>query len=195
MDPIYPWLDPVEVKRLADCLIQPELLPSITQAHAGFDTSFVGFTSEAPTAAPPPTWSLPVVGKPTISPLIQESATIAQGPFLDHITRFRDWMRRDFSATDLFILDHDGEVVFDESSHSRLHFLARNLALASRKPKASAGHVHVKISAGATLEIIPVETASGYLILGALVPDSLAPPTIAIIIEALAQVASLPAED
>ena len=75
-------------------------------------------------------------------------------------------MRHNFSATGIFILDREGAVVFDESHHGRLHFLARSLALASRRPGASAGNVHVKIGAGATLEVIPVETAHGGLVLG-----------------------------
>jgi hypothetical protein len=116
----------------------------------------------------------------------------ARGPFLDRITRFRDWMHRNFSATGIFILDREGAVIFDESSHGRLHFLARSLALASRRPGASAGNVHVKIGAGATLEVIPVETAYGCLVLGAVVPDALDPPSVNAVIDALNQVAAPP---
>jgi hypothetical protein len=90
-----------------------------------------------------------------------------RGPFLERIRRFRDWMHQQFSASGIFILDREGAVIFDEGDHSRMHFLARSLALASRRPGASAGNVHVKIGAGITLEVIPVETPYGCLVLGA----------------------------
>jgi hypothetical protein len=73
-----------------------------------------------------------------------------------------------------------------------LHFLARSLALASRRPGTSAGNVHVKIGAGATLEVIPVDTASGCLVLGAVVAESLPPAAVAAVMAALAEVAAPP---
>ena len=92
----------------------------------------------------------------------------------------------------MFLLDREGAVIFDESNHGRLHFLARSLALASRRPGSSAGNVHIKIGAGATLEVIPVETAYGCLVLGAVVPESLPPAAVTAVMEALCQVASPP---
>lgn len=103
-------------------------------------------------------------------------------------------MRHNFSASGIFILDREGAVIFDETSHGRLHFLARSLALASRRPGASSGNVHVKISAGTTLEVIPVETPYGTLVLGAVVPESLTPSSVVAVMEALALVASPPLE-
>ncbi len=199
MDPIYPWLDPIEVRRLADRLMRPGREPSVTVADAGFDEGFVGFASTHPprveAAPPPPPPSQPVasVEAPveTVAPQ-PEGSFIARGPFLDRIKRFRDWMHHNFAATGIFILDREGAVIFDESNHGRLHFLARSLALASRRPGASAGNVHVKIGAGATLEVIPVETAYGCLVLGAVVPDSLAPPSVVAVMEALSLVAAPP---
>lgn len=195
MDPIYPWLDPLEVRRLADRLMRPTREPAVTVTDAGFDEAFVGFASD-PGALPPPQPPVeapPVVAVPVhTAPAEPEPASSARGPFLDRITRFRDWMRHNFAATGVFILDHQGAVIFDESSHGRLHFLARSLALASRRPGATAGNVHVKIGAGATLEVIPVETAYGCLVLGAVVPDSLDPPSVRAVMDALAQVAAPP---
>ena len=183
MDPIYPWLDPAEVRRLADRLMRPNREPSVTVTDAGFDDGFVGYSAEPSPVQPPP------AAEPPPPP---ETKTTARGPFLDRITRFRDWMRHNFSATGIFILDREGAVIFDESSHGRLHFLARSLALASRRPGASAGNVHVKIGAGATLEVIPVETAYGCLVLGAVVPESLPPASVVAVMEALSQVATPP---
>jgi hypothetical protein len=197
MDPIYPWLDPIEVRRLADRLMRPGSEPSVTVADAGFDEGFVGFASSHPqrVEAPPPVTPQPA---PRVEAAVQPVAPqpgnsfIARGPFLDRIKRFRDWMHHNFAATGIFILDREGAVIFDESNHGRLHFLARSLALASRRPGASAGTVHVKIGAGATLEVIPVETAYGCLVLGAVVPDSLAPPSVVAVMEALSLVAAPP---
>lgn len=196
MDPIFPWLDPIEVRRLADMLIRPNREPSVSVTDAGFDAGFVGYASGqfSPPLAPPP-------GPPQASDFPRpqmdaapptESQTSARGPFLERIKHFRDWMRHHFSATGIFILDREGAVIFDESSHGRLHFLARSLALASRRPGSSPGNVHVKIGAGATLEVIPVETAYGSLVLGAVVPDSLTPHSVKAVMDALCQVAAPP---
>ncbi len=205
-DPIYPWLDPIEVRRLAEGLMRPQREPAITVEDAGFDQGFVGYATERmalPMVEPPP---LPpqqhqqVTGAPAPAPVMGHpeemtfGPTIARGPFLDRITRFRDWMRSQFSATGIFILDREGAVIFDESNHGRLHFLARSLALASRRQGATGGNVHVKIGAGATLEVIPVDTAYGCLVLGAVVPDSLPPASIAAVMDALALVSSPPQE-
>jgi hypothetical protein len=201
MDPIYPWLDPVEVRRLADRLVKPGREPSVTAADAGFDEAFVGFATDATAsvpAAPLPAAPGPVgsAGVPVPSEFRAADSSVARGPFLDRIKRFRDWMNHNFAATGVFILDREGAVIFDESNHGRLHFLARSLALASRRPGASTGNVHVKIGAGATLEVIPVETAYGCLVLGAVVPDPLAPASVVAVMEALSLVAAPPpAED
>ena len=202
MDPIYPWLDPIEVRRLAERLMKPNHEPAVSVTDAGFDEGFVGYASEPCVASPLPAPQPPPIREvaPTPyqaqpSPPPPDFPSSARGPFLERIQRFRDWMRHHFSATGIFILDREGAVIFDESSHGRLHFLARSLALASRRPGATGGNVHVKIGAGATLEVIPVDTAYGCLVLGAVVPDALAPPAVGAVMEALAQVASPPAEN
>ncbi len=199
MDPINPWLDPVEVRRLADRLMKPNQEPAAPLADAGFGEGFVGYAADpaAPPAAavPLPPQVVRAPAPPPNTPPAGDNPTSARGPFLDRISRFRDWMRHNFSATGIFILDREGAVIFDESHHGRLHFLARSLALASRRPGASAGNVHVKIGAGATLEVIPVETPYGSLVLGAVVPEALDPPAVLAVMEALAQVASPPPEN
>jgi hypothetical protein len=212
MDPINPWLDPAEVRRLAERLMKPNREPAVTAADAGFDDAFVGFANDPlpQQLAPPLPLVVPPSGGLQLSPPPAreepppppdspfqpsvETQTTARGPFLDRITRFRDWLHDSFSATGIFILDREGAVIFDESSHGRLHFLARSLALASRRPGALAGNVHVKIGAGATLEVIPVETTYGCLVLGAVVPEALDPPAVLAVMEALSLVAARPVE-
>jgi hypothetical protein len=198
MDPVNPWLDADEVRRMAERLMKPARDPAVNVADAGCDEGFVGYASDRPASpappvspAPPPS-AAPVVAPAKPPPAAAPSASAARGPFLDRIQRFRDWMSREFSASGMFILDREGAVIFDESDHGRLHFLARSLALASRRPGTSAANVHVKIGAGTTLEVIPVETAYGCLVLGAVVPESLPPAAVNAVMAALSQVAAPP---
>lgn len=210
MDPINPWVDANEVRRLAERLLTPSSQPDPNVRDAGFDAGFIGFASERasyaqPAFTPPaPPVSRPAVPEVTIptpppappapSPFeaVIEPRTTVRGPFLDRITRFRDWFVSEFGATGIFILDREGAVIFDESGNARLHSLARNLALASRKPGGPPANVHLKIGTRATLEVIPVETAYGYLVLGAIVPETLPPAAIAEVMDALMKAASPP---
>ncbi len=199
MNPINPWLDPDEVRRLAERLMRPAQNPTLSVKDAGFDAAFVGYARERPESAPAPVPQKPAApveaGPQAETPpaASQEPlSTSARGPFLERIQRFRDWMQHQFAATGLFILDREGLVIFDDSHHGRLHFLARSLALASRRQGSTAGNVHVKIGAGATLEVIPVDTAYGCLVLGVVVPDSLPPAAVSAVIDALTQVTTPP---
>lgn len=221
MNPVNPWLDADEVRRMALRLIRPVREPAAEIADAGFDEDFVGFTQPfpatpalpqaAPVAVPappapvrqdPPVTPAPVqtlaqipaaASEPAAPEAEEPSTTAARGPFLDRIRRFRDWLESEFSAGGVFILDREGSVIFDESELGRLHFLARSLALASRRPGTSAANVHVKIGASTTLEVIPVETAYGCLVLGAVVSEALPPASVSAVMAALAQVAAPPA--
>jgi hypothetical protein len=196
MDPLHPWIDADEVRRLAARLMKPSRDPEVSIADAGFDEAFVGFAASRP-AAPvqPPVPQQPVLPPPpppparVTPPAADPSTTAARGPFLERIRRFCDWMSGQFSASGIFILDREGAVIFDESGHNRLHFLARSLALASRRPGTTAANVHVKIGAGTTLEVIPVETAYGCLVLGAVVPEALPPAAVQSVMTALAEIA------
>ena len=215
MDPINPWLDPVEVRRLAERLMVPFSEPRLAKPDAGFDEAFVGYAGQgsAPAVpspfqpqqlqpAPPPAPVELQPSVPTIDASSQISAedllteprqTTARGPFLDRIIRFRDWLSHRFSATGIFILDREGSVIFDESGHGRLHFLARSLALSSRRPGAPPGNVHVKVGSDTILEVIPVETPYGCLVVGAVVTESIPPAAVQEIMRALTEVASPPA--
>lgn len=193
MDPVNPWLDADEVRRMAARLMKPAGEPAVNVADAGFDAGFVGFASErsAPTATPPAPSAPPSPPAQPVQPAAAEPLqSTARGPFLERIRKFRDWMSREFSASGMFILDREGAVIFDESAQSRLYFLARSLALASRRPGTSSANVHVKIGAGSTLEVIPVETAYGCLVLGTVVPEALPPAAVSTVMAALAQVAA-----
>ena len=178
MNSIDPWLDPTEVRRLAAQLLSPTHPPTMTATDAGFDSAFIGYAAhddESPITPPP----------------VQDAAS---EPPPDRFTRFRDWLHQQFSATGVFILDHEGSVIFDDSRHRRLHFLARSVALSSHRPDAAQCHVRVKIGVEAILEIIPVQTADSYWVLGAVVAESLDPASSALVRDALFQLVSTPAE-
>jgi len=195
MDPINPWLDPAEVRRLAERLMKPSAGVMVPVPDAGFDDDFVGFTdAHAAVPALPEVWEKAVADVPPApEPERAQADNSSRGPFLARITRFRDWMRDAFGASGVFLLDREGDVIFDEGGHGKLHLLARSLAIAARRPGAPAGNVHVKVGAGATLEVIPVETPYGCLILGAVVSNPLPPGSVTQVMESLAKVASPPA--
>jgi len=192
MDPLHPWIDADEVRRLAMRLMKAPREPEVSVADAGFDEGFVGFAANRPAALAP---ALPPVSQeppspPAAAPPAPEPSpnTAARGPFLERIRSFRDWMGAQHAASGIFILDREGAVIFDENGHNRLHFLARSLALASRRPGTTAANVHVKIGAATTLEVIPVETAYGCLVLGAVVSEALPPAAVQSVMTALADI-------
>jgi hypothetical protein len=199
MDPINPWLDPAEVRRLAERLMKPSAAPMVPVSDAGFDDDFVGFAGVVTSSPAPPEMNEnavagpPPVRAPDPEPEIPPTLNPIRGPFLERVSRFRDWMRNAFGASGVFLLDREGDVIFDEGGHGKLHLLARSLASAARRPGAPSGNVHVKVGAGATLEVIPVDTAYGCLILGAVVSNPLQPSSIAQVMTSLAKVASPPA--
>lgn len=236
MNPVHPWLDADEVRRMAEQLMRPAPKKTGTlPPDAGFGVEFVGFTptpGALPTAGPRPVGPAPFQlvaeppapppGPPTIvatppaappapvpainSPSFDDAGPVVKpsvsppvagpsGPFLERIRQFRDWMGRQFGARGLFILDREGSVIFDEGTHGRLHFLARSLALASRRPGSGATNVHVKIGVGSTLEVIPVDTPFGCLVVGAAVPAALDQESVGLIMRTLAAAATPPAAD
>lgn len=228
MDPVNPWLDPSEVRHLAEQLLRPVTPTHLAAADPGFDKTFVGFTDPSNQSvetlspreesaaniihphAPEPPASATLAAPPTRNepetqnfrnppePPREEQAFTPVAParapsktrFLERIEIFRSWLAKNFNARDIFILDREGKVIFDESGHGRLHFMARNLALASRNTEAQGGNVHVKIGPGAVLEVIPCETPYGRIVLGALVPESLPAEHVRTITEVLVQTAS-----
>jgi hypothetical protein len=205
MDAVNPWLDPSEVRQLAEQLLRPVAPARLAAADPGFDSSFVGFisgstaplppavevTEEAPPAELAPEPAPVPVGTRETPPAEPESPqppppAPSRTRFLERIQIFRDWLAKNFGATDIFILDREGKVIFDESGHGRLHFMARNLAVASR----GSGNIHVKIGPAAILEVIPCETPYGRIVLGSLVPEALPAKHVQTITEVLIQTAS-----
>lgn len=227
MDPINPWIDPTEVRQLAEKLLRPVEHSRIVSTNPGFDTSFVGFldTDEtekettpvvspkpvevvakdpapinptpiaptpAPSVSPPitpaPTPSAPAPSNPASFSKINKVVKVAPEPKVTTLldSRFqilRNWLADNFTAREIFILDRTGSVIYDESHHGRLHFIARDLILQAKQTQ----NVRVKFGPDANLELIPCETPGGIAILGALFPNALPNEHITIIREVLIQ--------
>jgi hypothetical protein len=171
MDPIYTWLDPVAVRQLADSLLQPNRANAQPSTHGGFDDGFIGFEADSDSLEIAP--AVAVVSG--LIPATTVEQAISAESFAVKVERFSRWMRQQFATTGLFILDREGAVIFDEGGQEYLHFLARSMAISPCR----LGNVHVKISAAAVLEIIPI----GAHVLGAVVSDALTPASAAEILK------------
>ncbi len=170
MNPIDPWLDPIQVRQLAERLIQPRLEPVVSKPDADFGDDFVGYVIEPASQAPEP----PTAG----------ASLLAKMP------PFYAWLSQHFAATGIFLVDREGQVIFDNGNHQQLHFLARSLALAPRRSDISTGTVHLKITGAAMLALIPLETAAGHWVLAALIPQALSPAAVSTVSAMLAQIAN-----
>jgi hypothetical protein len=189
MDPLEPWIDASAVRRLAERLLADNREPEVTDSpDAGFGTEFVGYAVDA---GPRPPVVEPKVFEPEIevSPLPPveppEPGPPGRGPLLVRLARFRDALIRHTGARGVFILDREGKPVMEDPAYARMHFLARSLAQAYRPVAGQAGNVHVKIGANEVLEVVPVETPFGWLVLGAVVPRPLTAAAVAEIAAAL----------
>ena len=186
MDTINPWLDPNEVRQLAEKLIRPAEQTQLVSKDPGFDTSFVGFVD---TDEPAPEFTAPQIPTEPQKPIAVASQPIVKVTPAAQVTtvsdsrfvNFRNWLTDHFGAKEIFILDHTGAVIFDESHHGRLHFIARDLILQAGQPH----NVRVKFGPSANLELIPCENPKSLVILGALFPNSLSKEQISNIREAL----------
>jgi hypothetical protein len=213
MDPLEPWIDASAVRRMAERLLadpdEPEVNPG---PDAGFGNEFVGFAGEPrrePAAAvaavaavmePPAMAFEPVAPVPdaplSVAPLSVAPLSAAplapegRGPLWERLSRFRDALIRHTGAQGVFILDREGKPVMEDPAFGKLHFLARSLAQAYRPVAGQSGNVHVKIGSNAVLEVVPVETPFGCLVLGAVMPRALTAAAVAEIAEALRQAAT-----
>jgi hypothetical protein len=205
MDPLEPWIDASAVRRLAESLLADRNEPEVADSpDAGFGTEFVGFAggSPRPVAPPVPVPAAHVPGDevfqseldaplpPQPEPTPVEPLPPGRGPLLVRLARFRDALIRHTGARGVFILDREGKPVMEDPAYARMHFLARSLAQAYRPVAGQAGNVHVKIGASEVLEVVPVETPFGWLVLGTVVPRPLTAVVVSEIAAALKQAAT-----
>ncbi|MEJ6573354.1 MAG: hypothetical protein QNL01_08110 [Akkermansiaceae bacterium] len=110
---------------------------------------------------------------------VNTDRAVARSPFLSRLQQFSSILRRDLNAKAMFLIDNEGQVLLDEVENPKLIQVARTLANASYRASrqtvgaAAVGNLHVKIGASATLEVVPVESSYGLLILGAIFPAPL----------------------
>lgn len=188
---------------MAERLLEPSGEPSIEPGpDAGFGMDFVGFAGDADAApevpevalaeAPPRVFEpvAPVAEVPPAPAPVAVAVHERRGPLLDRLARFREALIRHTGAQGVFILDREGKPVMEDPAFGKLHFLARSLAQAYRPVAGQAGNVHVKIGSSAVLEVVPVETPFGCLVLGAVVARPLSAAAVAEIAAALRQAAT-----
>ncbi len=248
MDPLQPWLDAKEVRRLAEGLLAPPPEVEESAVDAAYGEVFEGFASKGDaqvprggekTPQPDTSFEDPKTTEPddvsgvtkpgdvekkpervapvtatTDSPFqisanqnhfetdviavkrhaLEDDETAAErdlkakpssdqeddeelelkprGPFLSRISQFSRIIRRDMGARAMFLIDVNGQILFDEVENPKLIQVARTLANASQRANrqsagaAAVGNLHVKIGASSTLEVIPVDSRYGLLILG-----------------------------
>jgi hypothetical protein len=142
---------------------------------------------------PPPPPVVAVVPPPAEPPVESVQPAPLEGKLMARLEYFREWLAARFGAKGAFILDRDGDPVLDDPAFGKLHFLARSLAQAYRPVKGEPGNVHVKIGSASYLAVIPVETAFGCLVLGAVLPEPLEAPAVSTVARAL-ELASQPAK-
>ncbi|MBT8038158.1 MAG: hypothetical protein KJO21_11490 [Verrucomicrobiae bacterium] len=106
-------------------------------------------------------------------------AAISGRPTLSSLQALSAKLRRDWDARAIFVMDHEGEMVMDELENPKLIEVARTLADTANRATGQtvdsgvAGNLHIQIAARATLEIMPVTSRYGRLILGAIFPAPL----------------------
>lgn len=190
MDPINPWLDADEVRKLAESLMPARTLPAASINDAGFSDAFVGFAAPAPVAATTPvaapspivtpspfSISTPVAApRPAAIPAtVQTPATISPAPSLQ---AFQSSIQQSHLAECLFIIDQTGKTVFGEDHYPQFHFIARSLTQNAERRAFPKGHIHIKIGPAKTLEIISLQLPNRAWVAGVIVPQPLPTETI-----------------
>jgi hypothetical protein len=173
MDPIESWVDRDELRRLADSLLaQPA---SSQPADATYDDDFIGFAGDSPEPlAPPIAAPLRSPGSPTSRVGVEQNA-------------------RSALANARAIVQRGGLLGGSAPSSPKLHQVARTLAQASltanlQAGAAAVGNLHVKIAPETVLEVMPVMTRYGPLILGIIVAQPLSGENVETVARGLQQV-------
>jgi len=116
--------------------------------------------------------------------LLRPMVAAAEAPaasLTDRLAVFCGWLTSEFGASEVYLVDQEGQVAFDGLSQSKGGEFARKLARAacSASREAAAGAlsapVHLKLGHGSTLAVFPLETSQGVMVMAALVPAAIAP--------------------
>lgn len=189
MDPLIPWIDADQVRKMAERLLTPSHQPVPVTLNRKEESGFIGFTPEDQLLSSPSytgdiedTFSPSRTGiadvqpqsKPASSQSPDESGAVSKnGTPFQQIPQFLGRVKREFSATDIYLLDQDGNVMFDEGRNEKLLALIKTFAPLSKKSPTPLSNVRIKLGTQASLEIIPSENPSGFLYLGLVVPEAI----------------------
>ena len=144
------------------------------------------------TAAPPEAFS---GGEERIAGLAENDG--GKSSITERLLPFGGWLHDALGSKSYFLLERTGKVVFDEVNSEKLHHLARTLAQAAFTAKrqagtAAVGNLHIKVQHGSVLEVIPVNTREGLLIMGILLTKPLLAQQVEIAARGLQQVVDSP---
>jgi hypothetical protein len=203
MGAVHGWMDENEVRRLAEGLMAAAPAP----VGSGYGDDFVGFAELGGSAGAEAgqTWAgdafgggahgVPTVGVPNqasgalaraserareaglLGPLVSAGEALALSP-AGRLAEFRGWLTAELGTAEIFLLDREGEVVFDGLSQSKAGDFARSLARGSRSAgrdgAAGTVAVHLKLGHAAILEIFPLEIPGGRMVMAVVVPVAMA---------------------
>lgn len=117
---------------------------------------------------------------------------------MERLRSYGDWLHKSVGAKAFFVADREGELLIDEVHSLKLLQVARTLAQASWAASRQAGgepamgSLHVKLGAGSILEVLPVDTQYGALILGLVVPGLLPTGTVQVVASSLQKAVNSP---
>ena len=116
---------------------------------------------------------------------------------IERLVPFGGWLHDALGSQSYFLLERSGEVLVDEIKSEKLHHLARTLAQAAFTAKrqagsAAVGNLHIKVQQGSVLEVIPVNTREGLLIMGIVLAKPLLSRQVEIAARGLQQVVDCP---
>jgi len=193
------WLDPDEVRSLAEGLLAKTPVSQIPSHESVFGESFEGFDGEPVLSNPVDSPGLPVqpiasepvnpfhegqaspVGSTTpvnkVAPhkvATSQKAERSSGglPSLPRaLGTFSDWLKKQTPILAAFVCDPKGVVVLDEVGSEKLIKVARSLALASSNKDTgeSRGLLQVVIARDRMIEILTLESNEGLSIAGLVV--------------------------
>jgi hypothetical protein len=188
MDAVQPWVDAGEVRRLAEALMAAPTSVGGAANEAGYSQDFEGFAAEIPMTPTPTSASEPTAAAAvavSTSPLVAQ-ASMVEAPYTPRLRQYVEWICSRGPVLGLFILHHEGRVIFDSGDHARYHFMARSLAQAAQRQEQA--HVQMKIGAADLLEVICADTAIGSLVVGLIMNQSLTEGDVAMLCQSLQQV-------
>ncbi len=167
MDPINPWIDLSETRRMAERLMTPNREPVEAPDDSGFDDSFVGFSEPSADVgfaddAEETQFAMPQPADPAAPEPVPANDR--------EFTAARHALRQRFGPLAMCMVDQSGNLVFTEGGFDAFHFVLRDLAVTGAPPTQNR---RLKVGASAVLEILPIESERGFEWLGVVLSGAL----------------------